>query len=319
MRPILILLGACLLSVALYGAVFGFVIEKPLTIGTVERLLEAKRDRALATPSPKLLILAGSNARVSHRCETIEAVLGMKCVNLGIGRGLGLDWLLKQWREVIRPGDLVYMPLEYDQYLDGKLQTMTGPDAALMFREDKRELFELGGERTLRAFFHFDLPFLISGAAEMALAAGGTRRRYGLETLTPQGDESGHTPDKGLAYRDYITSVQPFIPDAAMLAAPSYAKDLVSAFLRWAKANRVTVVGGLQTTFMDAKVPDAAIAVIGGIYEDAGQPFLVLENRSQYRRSCFYDTAAHLNETCQIEHSRRVAEALAGLVPVPLK
>ena len=130
MRAILALLGACALSLALYGIVFGFVIDKPLTIGTIERLLEVKRDWAMRAASPKIVILAGSNARVSHRCQTIEAELHVPCANLGIGRGLGLDWLFAQWRPVIRPGDLVYMPLEYDQYLDDKLRNDSSNRAA---------------------------------------------------------------------------------------------------------------------------------------------------------------------------------------------
>jgi hypothetical protein len=38
------------------------------------------------------VILAGSNGPYSHRCETIEPILGMPCVNGGIAVGIGLDF-----------------------------------------------------------------------------------------------------------------------------------------------------------------------------------------------------------------------------------
>jgi hypothetical protein len=204
------------------------------------------------------------------------------------------------------------MPLEYDWYLDGKLAAMTGPDAALMAYGDKARLIGLGAERTLRAAFSFDLAFAASGATEMALQALGVQRRVGLQTMTPQGDKTGHTEVEAAPYRAYVETVPAPVPPAAALAAPSYAKDQVAAFLGWARQHGVAVYGGLQTTFTDAPVNAAVIAAIRRIYEEAGQRFLLLPSHSQYPRSCFFDTFAHLVERCQIAHSEMLAPFLAA-------
>src|SRR6266404_6337581 len=182
MQPVLKLLAACTASLVLYGFVFGFVLHKPLTIGIVGDLVAVKRSYAERIVSPKLVIFAGSNARFSHRCETIEMKLGVPCVNFGIGRGIGIDYLLAKLTPVLHAGDVVYMPFEYDWYLDDKAQVMSGPDAALMFYGEKQQLARFGPERMVRAFFQFDLPFAISAISEMALYRVGFQRRYNLST-----------------------------------------------------------------------------------------------------------------------------------------
>ena len=59
---------AALAGLALYLVVFGLVVDRPMTMKPVADLIEFKRQRAAATPSPKIAILAGSNARMSHAC-----------------------------------------------------------------------------------------------------------------------------------------------------------------------------------------------------------------------------------------------------------
>lgn len=314
MRPVARLIAACLGSIVLYGLVFGFVIHKPLTVGVIDDLLRLKENYAAHAGSPKLVIFAGSNARFSHRCQTIEPLLAMPCVNFGVARGIGLDYLFGRLEPLLSAGDIVYMPLEYDWYLDDKVAAMTGPDAELMVYGDKRRLVALGWERSLRAVFAFDLPYVVSGLSEMALQAIGVQRRVGLATMTPQGDETGHTPQQAAPYRAYVASVTPYIPTGEALAKPSYAEHQVTAFLLWAKRHGVLVIGGLQTTFSDAAVGEGTIAALRHFYEASGQRFLVLPSHSQYARDCFFDTFAHLTEPCQIAHSRALAAALAPIV-----
>jgi hypothetical protein len=305
------LLGACVGSVLLYAAIFGFALHKPLTLGVVADLVALKRDYAATIQGPKLVIFAGSNARFSHRCETIAHLLSMPCANFGIGRGIGFDYLVAALKPVLHAGDVVFMPWEYDWYLDDKAQVMSGPDAPEMFYGNKRELVSLGLERTLRASFSFTLPFVISAMAEMGLDAIGFQRRAGLQTLTAQGDETGHTPDKAQAYVSYVTTAAADIPSAAALSRPSYIKAMMADFFAWARQHGVTVVGGLQTVPDDLPVNPDRIKALRRFYEGSGESFLVLDNHSQYPRSCFYDTLAHLNEPCQIRHSTKLAAAIA--------
>ncbi|MBV8615610.1 MAG: hypothetical protein JOY66_17845 [Acetobacteraceae bacterium] len=116
MRALRRLLVACLASLAMYAVLFGCVLDRPLAYGFLEAQIDAKLARAAAIVRPKLVILAGSNAPYSHRCALIEEMLGTPCVNGGVAVGIGLDYLFARWRERLRPGDVVYLPMEEAQY-----------------------------------------------------------------------------------------------------------------------------------------------------------------------------------------------------------
>jgi hypothetical protein len=99
----------CLASLLLYALVFGCILDRPLALGFLRQQIDAKLARAAAIEGPKLVILAGSNGPYSHRCEIIEPILGMACVNGGVAVGIGLDYLFARWQRVLRAGDTVYL------------------------------------------------------------------------------------------------------------------------------------------------------------------------------------------------------------------
>jgi hypothetical protein len=80
-------------SLLLYAVLFGAVLDRPLALGYLRQQIDAKVARAASIHEPKLVILAGSNGPYSHRCEVIEPILRMPCVNGGIAVGIGLDYL----------------------------------------------------------------------------------------------------------------------------------------------------------------------------------------------------------------------------------
>lgn len=305
------LLLACSASVAAYLVAFVFLLSKPLTFGVVPEMVEYKRAYAAALPSPKLLVLGASNARYSHRCETIGPALGVPCANLGIAAGLSLDYLRAEFEPVIRPGDIVYMPLEYGWYRDW---TVAPIEWAIWAGSNPRRLLSLPPLDIMRALFQFDLKFALAALAETALARTGARTRRGLGTLTPQGDEAGHTAAKALAYRAAVAANPGEVPRLEDVRAAVDSPAELRRFLAWARSRDVRVIGGLPTTFDDLEVPDALVAHIRGAFEEAGHSFAMLPNRSLYPRSCFYDTHYHLHEDCQREHSGRVAGLLQGVV-----
>lgn len=311
MRALLAFCGCCLASLLLYGAAFGFLVHKPLTVDVAGAMIAHKRAYAAGLDRPKLLILAGSNARFSHSCAAIEALIARPCVNGGVNADIALDYLLDAYKPVLRPGDVVYMPLEYEQYAVGRRRMMTGMDAPYSFFHDKAALWRRGAERFVRALFFFDLPYLIQGVGEMALDAAGVRRRFGVDTLSAQGDETGHTAARGAAYRllreDWSWRPPTFDDVFGKEAA---ALTVIAGFLDWARGNGVRVVGGLPTVFDDAPVPSALVSALERFYAEHGHGFLVLRNRSQYPRHAFYDSAYHLNEAAQIAHSTRLAHGL---------
>jgi len=304
---------AALASVFLYGALFVFIVHKPLTIGVMQGYYANKLSYIESLDGPKIVLLAGSNGRFSHRCETIAAVAGMPCSNMSISADLSLDYQLDILKPYLHPGDVVYLPLEFEALSGTEDEVMAGAEIPYIVAYDHDYLKAMGFDRLMHALFYFDLKFFISGLGEMLLDSMHVKRRFSLDTLTPQGDESGHTLKKGLPYRDLLARLEWSPPASGAFSGDSFKAGILGDFLDWAAERKIQVIGGLPTTFDDATVADEFIAGLCAFYRHHGQGFMVLENKSQYPRSSFYDTPYHLVEEQQIRHSRRVAERLAEI------
>jgi hypothetical protein len=305
------LLCACLASLLLYGLAFGFIVDRPLALGFLQQQLDTKLARAASLDGRKLVILAGSNGPYSHRCQVIEPVLAMACVNGGVAVGIGLDYLFARWRVLLRRGDVVYLPMEEAQYVRTRTATGLGPDAAIMFRHDWRTLLSLPQQRWFAALFSFDLRAALMGPIESALQVAHFHDPRAAVTgaTNAWGDHVGHTAELAAANQAMLATTVPHHVSAAQICV-GYGSTLIAGFTRWASAHGVRVIGGLPTEFADAPMPDATLEAIRAVYVANGGDFLALPNHSRYPRPAFFDTAEHLNEAWQIIHSKLLAEQL---------
>lgn len=311
MRPLTVFALSMLVSVLAYLGVFS-VVQRSLTLDSMAPLIEHKLAHAQALPSPRLLLLAGSNGRYSHRCQVLQSATAWPCSNLSLAVGVGLDFQLRLIDALLQPGDVLYLPLEYSQYGVSQDEMESGAENTLLVHHFRLQLWSLPARRIARAYGSFDLPFLTHGLLEMALARTGYQRRSGADTLTPEGDEHGHTAVDGAAYKAYLQSAR---FDTRPLPLRSHALDVIDAFLARAAQRSVRVVGGLPTTPDSVALDDAGIARLRSLFERHGHTLLVLSSRSQYPLSCFFDTLYHLNEQCQLQHSQALGLALLPLLP----
>lgn len=292
----------------LYVVLFMYVLEKPLTVGITQDYILHKRSYLRSRAGgPVILILAGSNGRFSHSCEVIQKVLGRTCVNLSIAAGNNLQWQIETYQDLIHPGDVLYLPLEYESYsVDSRFSAAEAP---FIVRHDHPALLRIySGEEQLRLLFWFDLRYAISSLGEMALANRGVTRRFSVRTLTPNGDEAGHTRERGRAYQTYVSTLRAVsIPEETWV--PKGRKDL-AGLLKTASSLHLNIIGGLPTTIDGAHLPPDSLATIQDLYTRYGGSFIKLPNNSVYPRSCFYDSVYHLNEECQRVHSLALAERL---------
>lgn len=303
-------------SLGLYGFVFGTLLDRPLTRGIIFEMLDAKVAHAADSTRPQLYVLAGSNARFSHSCETLAAELGAPCTNMGIAAGMGIDTQLTALRKTAIPGDVVYMPLEYSQFAASKKAVLNSAEAGEWFNRDPAGLYDARGpEGLLNGFFHFDLAYGLQAGIETVFSAVGGQRRFGLHTMNEMGDEIGHDAEKAAEYQSVIANWD-WTPPTLEETLPSPtesggARDRIVSFLKFAHENDVTVIGGLPTTFDDAPIPEAVIAGIQQLFQSNGADFITLDNKSQYPRTDFYDTSFHLTEANAKTHSRTLAAKLA--------
>lgn len=302
---------AASISVLLYLLAFGFALHKPLTVGSKRDRFDLKINYlSQHAHEQKIVVFAGSNGRFSHRCETIGSEAGYPCSNMALSAGSSLKWQFGLFQRYLKAGDLVYLPLEYRTSVE---QPIVGDEVPYIVAYDKRALALYEPLQLLHALFYFDLKYLFSSGGEMLLAAMGKERRYGVKTLTSQGDEHGHTEERAIAYRSFVLSAPaPAIAGEAYRTQDQWA-DLVP-FLDWASAQGIIVVGGLPTTVQDVTLPENLIPFMQKLYADHGQCFFTLPNLSRYPRASFFDGVYHLNESAQIAHSRLLAPHLKRML-----
>jgi hypothetical protein len=158
----------------------------------------------------------------------------------------------------------------------------------------------------------YSLPTLVQSLGEMALNAAGVHRRFGIDTLNKEGDETGHDGAKALPYLAVVRAEPQNRPDnRTLFDNPDGSQAAITQFLDWCRDRHITVVGGLPTVYNDVPVPDAPIERLRNFYAGHGAAFLVLPNKSQYPRSAFYDSNYHLRESWQKRHSALLATELA--------
>jgi hypothetical protein len=306
-------LGLLLAAIGLYVAAFACMLDRPLSLGTLRRTLDAKLAYAARLPTPKLVILAGSNALFSHSCAVIGPMLRLPCANGGVALGLGLDYQFARWAAVLHPGDIVYLPMELEQYAV-PAAARAGPDAAIMLRHDRGTLAGLGPARILAAAFSSTAEDAVSSLVETAAL----RLRPALAAAPftetdAAGDGLGHSLAKAVADRAFLASLHRDDPDAGAIAQGYGARE-IAAFLARAHAHGLRAIGGWPTEFAD-KPPDARLGpLLAAFYAAQGAAFLPLPNQGRYPRADFFDTQDHLDTECQARHSIAVAYGLALLL-----
>lgn len=302
-------------SLVLYFVLFGLLLGRPLTLGYLRHQLDLKVALGASLHDPKLVILAGSNGPYSHRCETIQPILHLPCVNAGVAVGVGLDYLFARWKPLLHPGDIVYLPMEEAQYVRSRGATIMGPDAAIMLHHDWTTLLRLSPVRWAGALFSTNLSGALLAPIETVMVAGGYRipRSAVLGRTNAWGDHTGHTAALGAAYQAELARARPWHASAAAIRT-GYGTRLIARFLTWARAHGVRVIGGLPTEFADSPMPAATLAAIRQTYLNHGAQFIALANHSEYPRTAFFDTPDHLDQHWQIVHSKTLARALARTI-----
>jgi len=302
------LLRNCALSVLLYAAVFGLLLDRPLSLGLLRMEIAQKSARLAALPTPKLVILAGSNGPYSHSCAVIGSMLNLPCENAGIAVGIGLDFLTRRYGPSLRAGDIVYMPMEFAQYATTRPENDAGPDGAILLRHDRDVMVTLPPDRVMAAVFSQNFPNLLESAIEMPMTRMISPGRLLAAEYDTQGDRIGTTLQtaKPALLRDHLAAPPMFVP--------VYGATLIRNFIRAETARGVIIVGGLPTGFSTAPMDMRAIDAIRSFYIQNGAAFAALPNLSRYPVADFYDSPDHLAQPCQFKHSIAVARLLGQVL-----
>jgi hypothetical protein len=314
MRRLAEVLGLLLAAIGLYVLAFACVLDRPLSLGTLRRALDDKLAYAAGLPAPKLVILAGSNALFSHSCAIIGAMLRLPCVNGGVAQGLALDYQFALWKPLLGPGDIIYMPMELQQYVVTAAAARAGPSRASVARSWRSMMAASGPARIVAAAFSSTAEDAVLSLIETAALALHPALAEQPFTMTDAaGDGIGHTLARATVNRGFLAGLHRPDPAPGAIEA-GHGSAEIAQFLDWARGHGTRVIGGWPTEFADAPPDPRLAAVLAGLYGAHGAIFLPLADQGRYPRADFFDSQDHLASECQAQHSVAVAFGLASLL-----
>src|SRR4051812_14897263 len=130
-RKLLVRLLLLTFAIVLSGLVIGQYDTHAADDNYLAAVLE--KDRLIRnTPSPKIILVGGSNLAFGIDSKAIQDSLGLKVVNMGLYAKLGLRYMLAQVKPYIKPGDIVVVVPEYDQFYGDFANGDNTPNPALL-------------------------------------------------------------------------------------------------------------------------------------------------------------------------------------------
>lgn len=115
-------LGVLFLLMGLYYARFKYQLGSPVQAEWwVKNIYQYKDYVADKVKSPKIIIIAGSNALFGINSKIIEDATGYEVVNLAAHAELTIDFLYQKIKDNMGEGDIIVMPLEGNYYIRNKV------------------------------------------------------------------------------------------------------------------------------------------------------------------------------------------------------
>jgi hypothetical protein len=245
-----------------------------------------------AMASPKLVIVAGSNAVNGLNAEMISSAIGMPVLNMGLFASLGPRLLLDEAKPILHRGDVVLIALEYNSYTFDQPTAPTvdfilGCNRAffdgLSPAEKVRYVFSLDVQRVWDAVFN-----RVDASGEEGFEAPDVLTRFGDKRL-----DARFFPPLSQEQKDRLALYQPepieFDPQADGVKA-------IREFVAWGKQNGIGVVATWPNTIYFPSYENApGFTQIRHFYESIGVPVAGDPAISLFPASMFYDTQYHLD------------------------
>ncbi len=283
-----------------------------------DELFTSKSHIANSLKTPKLVVVAGSNALYGISCKTLHEETSMPCVNGGTGAGVGVDYVLYRARSWLKPRDIVLLPLEYEFYKDDG--TPSNLLVNYVFSRDPKYLLSVDIITQIRLIGGISFERLKQGVVAKLnpTQPRETDKRYKNvpQYLNEYGDridnQEGELSEDNLKY--FKSFLETDIHKRIKLIDDELKKNYNSGFLQttygiksinkfveWCKINNIQVIATWPNTlwFDGYKEPQQQnfFQSIEKFYKSISVPILGKPEDFMYSdRSIFFDTIYHLND-----------------------
>lgn len=255
--------------------------------------------------TPRVLIVAGSNAMFGIDSGMLENYWQKPVINLAVNAGLGLPYILDVSRRVARPGDTILMPMEYALYLDeGKANSQIIDYVMARDLDYWRSLSRitqlqyaagLGADRWLHGLRHLPDGPVTSGT-------------YGAHHLDAKGDQTHTSPAERSAGDIAAVKATKAWDYAHRAATEPGGWKLMENYAQWAKANSICLIAMPTVLLHHAKYDTDTedLAFYTGLPErmnKLGIEYLGKPKDFMYPESWFFDTDHHLQDWAREKHT----------------
>jgi hypothetical protein len=205
-KKLLVRIGLLGLAVVLTGGLASLYDGSNVDDGYIAAVLE--KDRLIRdTPSPKIILVGGSNLAFGIDSHMMEDSLHVHVVNMGLYAKLGLRFMLAQVNPYIRKGDIVLVVPEYDQFFGDFSEGDHNVNKAMLYAPSDRigdfiksysivdVILRPRAENARRAFAHAATAAI---GREKQFFPPDTNQVYNRHSFNDRGDMVGHLGRKAM-------------------------------------------------------------------------------------------------------------------------
>ncbi len=268
--------------------------------------IHAKIARGLVVPSPKLVIVSGSNALAGIDTQALGKALSVRAFNFGLAASFGPGFQSFEAAKILKPGDAALLPFEYlaydyekprDSLVDAVYTCGTDYLRSLPLQEKLFFVLAARPQRIVDSALFLARPR--ASADIIALAAADV----GPFGQRPQGDFPAHAVaiEAGSANQPLAIHMDDRSPGAAAIAG----------FVAWAHAHRVVVLATWPNTLdLPQYRGSPAFARIRDFYRSLGVDVVGTPEDAMLPASLMGDTVYHPNRTGMAIRTARLVAAL---------
>jgi hypothetical protein len=241
----------------------------------------------------------------------IQADTGEACVNGGTNAGLGVDYILWQARSLVKPKDIVILPLEYESYIDNGIPKNQVID--YVFSRDLKYLSSVDLITQIRFISGISFERLKIGILAKSNPPQPSKAGYQSETINDYGDETKNRErDRTIDQINDLDQAKPS-PIAGYLKSSQGMKS-VKNFIDWCRKNDIEVIAAWPNTVNFPVYQEQAqqefFQSIKDFYKRMKVPILDNPKNAMYDKSMFYDSIYHLNDRGQRYRTKQLIDLL---------
>lgn len=288
-----------LLITGIYGAMACWLLFSPSDASKAQTFGYLDKQRLLAvTPSPRLILVGGSNILTSIDSSLLSRELGMPVVNAGLTAGMGLGFMLESIKPYIRPNDLVLVVPEYENFFGTTYYgTETLPAVLSAFPNELRHIHSFRQRLNLLK----NIQPLLLRRILYSLSEAGSKTPVDISNVDSFGDLLGKNrfaQEPAVFEQSFLFPLGDFLPDAV--------KGLVE-FDALVKTRRACLLCGFP--FIPAEMfarERTRIESVEKALRGAGLTVMGSPEGSAQNIVYFYDSIYHLNAFGREARTRQV-------------